>query len=63
EDDDRLREVRKREEDSYRNDVKGDNDKPNGRNQVSSANNRLRHENGNNPGYKARPNYDDDRRD
>ncbi|CAF4567807.1 unnamed protein product, partial [Rotaria sp. Silwood2] len=63
EEDDRLRDVRKREEDSYRHDTKGDSDKLNGRNQVSSSNSRSRHENGNNPGYKSRSNYDEDRRD
>jgi len=46
EDSDRLSEIRKREEESYRSNAKGnDNDKVNGRNQTSSTS-KSRHENG-----------------
>ncbi|UJR15708.1 hypothetical protein I4U23_002643 [Adineta vaga] len=66
EEDDRLREIRKREEDSHRQDIKPalhklDN-KTNFRQSLTSANNKSRNENGNNAGYKSRQHYGDNRR-
>jgi serine/arginine repetitive matrix protein 1 len=62
EEDDRLREIRKREEDSHRQDIKSDiekiDSKSNGRNQMSTS----RNENGNTGGYKSRTSYEDNRR-
>ncbi|CAF1095823.1 unnamed protein product [Adineta ricciae] len=60
--DDRLREIRKREEDSYRQDVKPDihksDTKTNSRHSITS-----RSENGNNAGgYKSRTHHEDERR-
>ncbi|CAF4035457.1 unnamed protein product [Rotaria sordida] len=67
EEDDRLREIRKREEDSHRQDIKPDIDKldnkTNGRNSMVSSNNnnKSRNENDVTTEYKSRPYYDGDR--
>jgi serine/arginine repetitive matrix protein 1 len=62
EEDDRLREIRKREEDSHRQEIKPNieklDSKLNGRNQMSTS----RNENGNTGGYKSRAFYEDNRR-
>ena len=62
EEDDRLREIRRREEETHRHDIKPDIEKidvkSNGRNQMSTS----RNENGNTGGYRSRTSYDDNRR-
>lgn len=58
--DDRLREIRKREEDGQRQDIKPVIEKSDGRNLTSSSYNKS--QNGNTGGYKSRGYYDRDRR-
>lgn len=62
--DDRLREIRKREEETLRQEIKPDVEKSNpGRNgTAATSNNKSRHENGNSGGYRTRTNYDNRRR-
>ncbi len=60
EEDERLREIRKREEESHRQDIKPDMDKLDNK---SNGRNQSRYENGNSVGYKSRAYYDDNRRD
>ncbi|CAF3985131.1 unnamed protein product [Rotaria sp. Silwood2] len=67
EEDNRLREIRKREEDSHRQDIKPDIDKLdnkiNGRNPTASSSNKSRNEHDVAVEYKSRSYHNDDRRD
>lgn len=62
-----MREIRKREEESHRQDIKPDIDKlenkMNGRSSMNLSNSRSRNENDVNNDYKTRSHHDDDRRD
>ncbi|CAM4939237.1 unnamed protein product [Rotaria socialis] len=66
EEDDRLRDVRKREEETHRQEIKPDieklDNKLNGRNLMTSSNNKLRNDNHASGEYKSRPHYEGDRR-
>ncbi|CAM4821354.1 unnamed protein product [Rotaria magnacalcarata] len=66
EEDDRLRDIRKREEETHRQDIKPDieklDNKLNGRNLMTSSNNKLRNDNHGSGEYKSRPHYESGRR-
>lgn len=62
EEDDRLREIRKREEETHRQEIKADIEKSNnGRNGTTASSNKSRDENGNTGGYRPRTNYENNR--